>query len=291
MPRRSLPSKSVISIQSHVAYGHVGNAAAVFPLQRLGFEVWPAMTVQLSNHPGYGDFGGGPLPAAELRGVIDGMSRRGAFAACAGLLTGYLGGPELGAAVLDAAARVKQARPEALYLCDPVMGDSDGGLYVDAAIPELFRGRALELADVLTPNLFELETLTGSELSTQEEILRAARSLLARGPRLILVTSVENAGTGEIAMLLVGRDAAWRLATPRIAFATQPHGAGDLVAALLLGQLLHGHAPEDAFARMAAALQEVLRISAEIGGGELALVAAQEAFAGEVARPEVERFA
>ena len=287
-----MPPKTVISIQSHVAYGHVGNAAAVFPLQRLGFEVWPAMTVQLSNHPGYGDFGGGPLAETELRGVLDGMSRRGAFAACSGLLTGYLGGPGLAAAVLDGAARVKQAHPGARYLCDPVMGDADGGLYVDPAIPELFRSRAVELADVLTPNLFELETLTGRKLGGQEEILGAARSLLARGPRLVLVTSVEETGpTGEIAMLLVAHDSAWRLASSRIAFSTQPHGAGDLVAALLLGQLLLGRDDAEAFARTAAALQEVLRITAETGGGELALVAAQEAFAGDGRLPEVERIA
>lgn len=294
-----MQGKSVISIHSQVAFGHVGNAAAVFPLQRLGFEVWPVMTVQLSNHPGYGDFGGGALPEAELRGLLDGLARRGAFAACAGLLTGYLGTAALGAAVFEAAARIKRDNPGALFLCDPVMGDRDenglGRLYVDAAIPELFRRQALQLADVLTPNLFELETLSGREIGTPEQALDAARSLLAAGPRMILVTSLafDGPASDEIGMLLVTAQDAWQVVLPRIVFEPQrePHGAGDLAAALLLGHLLLGRRPEEALARLAAALSQLLERSAAQGGGELALVAAQENFAGERGWPEIRRLA
>lgn len=283
-----MPPKSVISIHSHVAYGHVGNAAAVFPLQRLGCEVWPVMTVQLSNHPGYGDFGGGPLSEAALRSTFAGLQRRGVFESCDGLLTGYLGSPALGAATLEMAAAVKRTNPEALYLCDPVMGDRDSGLYVEPAIPELFREEALPLADVVTPNVFELETLTGAEVKSLDGALHAAREIVARGPRLVLVTSIAQED-GEIAMLLAGAEEAWTLSTPRIAFKTEPHGAGDLAAALLLGHLLHGRPAEEALARVTAALNAVLRASAAAGGGELALVAAQDGFSGETGRPEVRR--
>ena len=282
-----MPAKSIISISSHVAYGHVGNAAAVFPLQRLGFEVWPVMTVQLSNHPGYGDAGGGPLPEAALRDTLAGLERRGVTAGCDGLLTGYLGGAAAGEAVLDAAAAIKAANPKALYLCDPVMGDDDGGLYVDAALPALFRERALPFAEVVTPNRFELETLAEAGVVGLEDAVAAARRLIARGPRLVLVTSLP-APDGGIAMALVAGEDAWSVSVPRIAFEIEPHGAGDLAAALLLGQLLKGRGPEDALARTAAAVDATLRLSTD-AGGELALVAAQDVFEGSGNRPEVRR--
>jgi pyridoxine kinase len=282
-----VPAKFILSISSHVAYGHVGNAAAVFPLQRLGFEVWPVMTVQLSNHPGYGDAGGGPLPEAALRDTLAGLERRGVISSCHGLLTGYLGGAGSGAAVLDAAAALKAANPRALYLCDPVMGDDAGGLYVDAAIPALFRERALPLAEVVTPNRFELASLAETEVGGLADAVAAARGLIARGPRLVLVTSLP-AEDGGIAMALVAAEDAWSVSAPRIAFEQEPHGAGDLAAALLLGQLLKGRGPEEALARMAAAVDATLRHSFD-AGGELALVAAQEVFDGAEGRPEVRR--
>lgn len=282
-----MPARSILSISSHVAYGHVGNAAAVFPLQRLGFEVWPVMTVQLSNHPGYGDAGGGALSEAALRDTLAGLQRRGVTATCAGLLTGYLGGAALGEAVLEAAAAVKADNPQALYLCDPVMGDDDGGLYVDPAIPALFRERALPLAEIVTPNRFELETLAETTVAGIEDAVAAARLLIGQGPRLVLATSLP-APAGEIAMALVTAEEAWAVSTRRIAFAREIHGAGDLAAALLLGQLLKGRRPEEALTRMAAAVDATLRLSLD-AGGELALVAAQDVFDGAAGHPELRR--
>lgn len=285
-------SKSVISIHSHVAFGHVGNAATVFPLQRLGFEVWPVMTVQLSNHPGYGDFGGGPLPEGDLRAVLEGLARRGVLSGCAGLLTGYLGSAALSEAVFETAAALKKDNPEAIFLCDPVMGDRDengeGRLYVDPGISDLLREAALPLADALTPNLFELEILTGRAIDTPEAALAAARELIAQGPRWVLVTSFAFEA-GQTGLLLAGAEAAWQVAAPRIAFRHEPHGAGDLAAALLLGHLLRGRPEEEALARLAAGLTQVLRKTAAQGGGELALVAAQDGFGGERNRPEILR--
>jgi len=269
---------NILSIQSHVTYGHVGNSAAVFALQRLGFEVWPLHTLQFSNHAGYEEFTGQVFSARHLREVVDGLAARGVLGACDAVLSGYLGAAEAGAAVCDAVARVKAANPGALYACDPVMGDGDGGLYVDAALPALFRDRALALADIVTPNVFELETLTGARVVTLEGAAAAARGLMERGPRVVLVTGLRHDTTraGEIELLAVTAQGAWRLITPRLACDPQPNGAGDLLAALFLGHYLrHGHAGQ-ALEAAAAATFAVLAATQAAGARELQLIAAQD---------------
>ena len=253
---------NILSIQSHVTYGHVGNSAAVFPLQRLGFEVWPLHTVQFSNHAGYDGFTGRAFPAEHLREVVEGLAARGVLGACDGVLSGYLGGAEAGAAVLEAVDRVKAANPRALYACDPVMGDgagdAGGGLYVDPALPAFFREHALARADIVTPNLFELETLTGATVATLDEAVAAARRALALGPSVVLVTGLrhEATGAGKVELLAVTGEDAWRLCTPLLACDPQPNGAGDLLAALYL--------------------RHYLRTRAAAGARELQLIAAQD---------------
>ena len=159
----------VLSIQSHVAYGHVGNSAAVFPLQRLGHEVWPVLTVNFSNHTGYGEWRGPLLSADDLRGVIQGVEERGALARVAAVLSGYQGAEEVGAVVLDTVARVKELNPAAVYCCDPVMGDVGRGFFVRPGIPELMRDTVVPAAQIITPNQFELEYLTGRTTGTVAE--------------------------------------------------------------------------------------------------------------------------
>jgi pyridoxine kinase len=229
---------NVLSIQSAVSYGHVGNSAAVFPLQRLGFEVWPIDTLQFSNHPGYGAFRGRVFEPELVADLVTGMAERGALAGCDAVLSGYLGDAATGAVVLDAVARVKAANPKALYCCDPVIGDSGPGIYVRGGIPEFFRERALPAADILTPNRFELEHLTGQPAATIETALCAVDTLRAAGPRVVLVTSLERAEAppDTVEMLAVEAGAAWRVATPRLALSA--NGAGDAVAALFLGHFL-----------------------------------------------------
>ncbi|MEE9209059.1 MAG: pyridoxal kinase PdxY [Kiloniellales bacterium] len=269
---------NILSIQSHVTYGHVGNSAAVFPLQRLGFEVWPLHTLQFSNHAGYAGFTGQVFAAQHLREVVDGLAARGVLGACDAVLSGYLGAAEAGAVVLDAVARVKAANPEALYACDPVMGDRVGGLYVDPALPEFFRDRALALADIVTPNPFELEVLSGAPVATLDEAVAAARGLRARGPGVVLVTGLRHDTTraGEIELLAVTARGAWRLITPLIPCDPQPSGAGDLLAALFLGHYLRrGHAGQ-ALEAAAAATFAVLDATRIAGARELQLIAAQD---------------
>ena len=266
---------NVISIQSHVAYGHVGNAAAVFALQRLGIEVWPVHTVQFSNHTGYPDWQGEVFTADHVARVLAGLEARGAFQRCDALLTGYVGDPALGAVILDAAARLRAANPQAIWACDPVMGDHGKGLFVREGIPAFFGERALPAADLVTPNLFELEWLTGQRPRGTADICAAAVNLLTRGPKAVLVTSLaEEAEGDEVAMLAVTAEGAWRVATPRLPM--RPNGAGDAVAALFLGFYLKSGSVPEALGAAAAAIFELLQTTLESGEEELQLVAAQE---------------
>jgi pyridoxine kinase len=267
---------AILSIQSAVAYGHVGNAAAVFPLQRLGFEVWPVDTVQFSNHTGYGQWRGRAWDAAAIGEVIRGIGERGAFPQCEAVLSGYLGDVGLGEVVLEAVAAVKTANPAALYCCDPVIGDDHSGVFVRPEIPAFFRDRAVAAADILTPNRFELALLSGCEIAGVADALAAAHALRARGPQLILVTSLPGDNAGEIAMLAAGNDGAWLVATPRL-----PHlfnGAGDLTAAVFLGHFLRSGDAAAALAATAASVHAVLAETLRRAEPELAIIAAQAAF-------------
>ncbi|MGO8920381.1 MAG: pyridoxal kinase PdxY [Stellaceae bacterium] len=265
---------AILSIQSAVAYGHVGNSAAVFPLQRLGFEVWPVDTVQFSNHTGYGAWRGKAWDAETIAAVIAGIGERGGFARLEAVLSGYLGEAALGAAVLDAVAAVKAASPAALYCCDPVIGDDHTGIFVRPGIAEFFRDRALPAADILTPNRFELALLTGRSVDTVADALVAAASLRAQGPRLVLATSLP-APAGEIALLALGDDGAFVVATPRLPILAD--GAGDLTAALFLGHVLRLRDTAAALAATAAAVYAVIDATARSGEAELAIVSAQDA--------------
>ncbi len=284
---------SILSIQSHVAYGHVGNAAAVFPLQRLGFEVWPVHTVQFSNHLGYGDWQGQVFTADHIGSVIDGIAARGALDACAAVLSGYLGTASLGRVVANTVRRVRGANPSALYLCDPVMGDIGIGLYVRDDIPEFLRTHAVPLADILTPNLFELEHLTACRIDNRAEAVAAARSLLALGPTVVVVTSLRHDETpaDAIDILAVTTDGAWQVRTPYLPLDTPVNGAGDALAALFLGHYLKTREVPESLADTAAAVFAIVSATHAAGTRELQLVAAQEAMVRPSRRFPVERIA
>lgn len=282
--------RQVLSMQSHVTFGHVGNAAAVFPLQRLGIEVWPLHTCQLSNHTGYPGVEGEVFAADHVRALLRGLEARGALAALDGVLTGWLGRPEVGEAVLWALDR---APAGAVYLCDPVMGDDTPGggerLYAAPGIPEFFRDHLVPRASVLTPNRFELALLAGRPVRDAAEAVTAARGLLARGPRLVVVTSIPGGAAGRIGCLAVTAEAAWHVDSPRLTFPTPPNGAGDALAALLLGHLLAGQKPAEALARAVSGLHGVLRETLAAGTRELQLVAAQDSLMAPVSGVDVRR--
>src|SRR5882757_4598546 len=194
---------NILSIQSHVAYGHVGNAAATFPLQRLGVEVWPIHTVQFSNHTGYGAWTGRVFDAGLITELVEGIAQRGVLGRCDGVLSGYMGSAETGAAILDAVAQVKAANPRARYCCDPVIGDVGRGIYVRPGIAEFMRDHALPMADIATPNQFELEHLSGRTTATMPDALQAIDVLHALGPKAILVTSLHTDETPDDAIDLL----------------------------------------------------------------------------------------
>ena len=267
----------ILSIQSWVNYGHVGNAAAVFPLQRLGFETWAVHTVQFSNHPGYGQWRGTVFEPALIAELIRGLAERGALAQCRAVLTGYMGDPALGDVVLEAVAEVRAANPAAIWACDPVMGDVGGGFYVRAGLPEFFRDRAVPMADIITPNQFELEYLTGRTIRSLDDALAAAAAARALGPKVVLLTSLVHEATPpeRIELLVSTADGAWRVATPRLPIAV--NGAGDAVAALFLAHWLKtgGDAPA-ALSAAASAIYAVLKATAAAGEREIQIVAAQD---------------
>lgn len=269
---------NLLSIQSHVAYGHVGNSAAVFPLQRIGVEVWPVNTVQFSNHLGYENFAGEVFGAAHIRDVVNGIEARGVMPACDGVISGYMGSAAIGDAILEAVARVKHANPRAKYCCDPVIGDFDAGIYVHEDIPDFIRMRALRAADVACPNQFELGLLTGLDTGTTDGLLAAIDFLHAFGIGALLVTSVETDETpdGVIEMVASGPDGRSRLRTPRLPATFS--GAGDAIAALFFAHLLRGRSCGEAMAQAGSSLFGVLKRTAERGAREMLLVQAQEEF-------------
>jgi pyridoxine kinase len=267
---------NLLSIQSHVVYGHVGNAAAVFPLQRLGVEVWPIHTVQLSNHTGYGQWRGRVLDADMIRELVQGIGERGVLGACDGVLSGYLGSAEMGAAILDAVMMVKQANPKARYCCDPVIGDVGRGIFVRPGIPEFFRQRAVPAADLITPNHFELDYLAGRETRTLDQALSAIDAVHALGPGVVLVTSLRIAETPDDAVDLVASDRGgkFRLRTPCLPIAA--NGAGDAIAALFFAHYLRRGSAAEALSLAGSSLYGVLAKTAQAGSPEILLVAAQD---------------
>jgi len=259
---------SVLSIQSEVVRGHVGNGAARFALQRLGFDVWAAPTVLLSNHPGHGKFRGETVGAEQLGALIDGLAERGWLKRCAGVISGYLGAADQTPVIADAVRRVKAAHPGALYLCDPVFGD-DNGAYARAGVAEAMARDLLPLADIVTPNRFELSSLTSRRIDSAEDAVEAARSL---GTAEVVATSAPFPD-GRIGTIVVTPDGAWATAAARLAHV--PSGSGDLLAALYLAARLKAMTPKDALVRASSSVDCILRASVGERADELVLVARQ----------------
>jgi len=271
----------ILSIQSHVVYGHVGNSAAVFPLQRLGREVWPLMTVQFSSHAGYPGFRGRAFDAAMIDECVAGLAAIGVLPRCAGLLTGYLGRAEIGEAALHALDRIRAANSGAAYACDPVIGDVGRGAYVASDVAEFFRDRALPRATIATPNAFELEWLTGMPARTLAEASAALVALRARGPDVVVATSLRLDETPPDALDLIAADAGgiWRLRRPKLPIAV--NGAGDLLAALFFHHWLQSRSSPEALSKSASSVFSVVAATLAAGDRELALIAAQD----ELVRP------
>ena len=273
---------NILSIQSWVSYGHVGNASAVFPLQRLGAEVWAINTVQFSNHTGYGDWKGAVYSGQSVRDLVDGIAARGALERCDAVLTGYVGGADIGEAILHAVASVRRANPAALYCCDPVIGDTDTGVYVRPGIEAFLREQALPAADIATPNRFEIERLTGLDCGTlhgaKQAVLRLRSMLHADGPACVLLTSLETETTpADCFDMMTFSDGVFHLLrTPRLGLTV--NGAGDAIAALFLYHRLRTGSSVAALEAAGSSVHGLLRRTAEAGSREILTVAAQDEF-------------
>ena len=280
---------NLISIQSHVVYGHVGNSVAVFALQRMGVEVWPIHTVQFSNHTGYGKWQGRVFDAGLIRDLIAGLETRGVLAECDGVLSGYVGSPEIGEAILDGVATVRRANPAAHYCCDPVIGDVGKDVFVRAGVPEFMREKSVRAADIVTPNHFELDRLTGRTSRTLSEARDAVKALHDLGPRTVLVTSlaVDDTPQEAVEMLASDETGQFRLRTPRLAVAA--NGAGDAIAAMFCAHYLRSGNIGGALSSAASAMFGILSKTAELGAPEIQIVAAQDEIVNPARAFEAER--
>ncbi|OEY04258.1 pyridoxal kinase [Corynebacterium sp. BCW_4722] len=289
---------NILSIQSAVAYGHVGNSAAVFPLQRIGHEVWPVYTVNYSNHTGYGAWKGPIIPAAEVAEVIEGIRERGAFELIDAILTGYQASPDIADVIVDAVTGIKAENPNATYACDPVMGSAKSGCFVPDAVPPMFREKVVPVADVITPNQFELGYLVEQDVTDLDSTLAAVDAAREMGPDVVLVTSLTrpdalsadaaaDGGPGVVEMLAVDDTGAWLVRTPRLPF--KRNGSGDVTAALFTGHIVHGASARDALSRTASAVYDMLRITHEADAPELKLVEAQDFYANPAEQFIVEK--
>jgi pyridoxine kinase len=269
----------ILSIQSAVAYGHVGNSAAVFPLQRIGVEVLPVYTVTFSNHTGYGAWRGPLIAPDDVRDVITGIEERGVLPQIDAVLSGYQGSEGIGDVIVDAVARVKAANPSAVYACDPVMGNAKSGCFVAPAIPELLRDRVVPVADIITPNQFELGYLTGTEPGDLESTLASVDAARAMGPRTVLVTSVERPDQPDdtIEMLAVDDAGAWIVQTPRLPM--KANGSGDVTAALFTAHYVGSHDAATALRKTVSSVYDLLDRTLQSGERELQLVESQEFYA------------
>jgi pyridoxine kinase len=263
---------SVISIQSQVVYGHVGNSAAVFPMQMHGIEVMAVPTTLFSNRPRYPTVRGQVLDAGLVADLLVGLEERGAVDTCQVILTGYLGSPQIGEVVADFVARAMKQNPKLIYCCDPVIGDAERGVFVASGLPELFRDRLCPISNILTPNHFELEWLVGRKLETTDSVIAAGRTLAHPPSSTVVVTgaSLIDGQKGRIVTFAIEEKSVWSIATPKLHGSTS--GAGDLLAALFVAALIGGFTTAVALADAVSSTFAVLEETVSAGAEEMRIV-------------------
>lgn len=266
----------VLTIQSHVAFGHVGNSAAVFALQRLGMQPVAINTVQFSNHTGYGAFRGQVFDAPHIRDVLEGLRERGVLQRCRAVLSGYLGDAAIGEVIVSTVQELRCWQPDLVFLCDPVMGDTGRGLFVRDGIPSFHRERAVPNADLITPNQFEFEQLCGTPLTSLAQAIEEARQLLAGRPAWCVITSLRTPDLppDTLHTLAVGPSEGWLVRTPYLPLEPLPNGMGDTFSAVLLAHRLKGRSWPDSLARAVSTLYGLVART-QPGERDLPLVAEQ----------------
>lgn len=266
---------AVLTIQSHVVAGHVGNSAAVFCLQRSGVEAWGLDTLQFSNHTAAKGWTGDVFSAEHLAKLIDGLAVCSGLENCDGVLSGYLGAKAAGEVVLNAVERVRNANPNAFYCCDPVMGDN-GTLYVANDIPDFMRNRAVPAADFITPNRFELGWLANQSVNSESDAIAAARRLIGNGRLKSVVVTGLPVGTDGFAALAIESDSVWRVVTPKLSFdASVCCGAGDMTAALLVANFVKTSRLPESMAKAVSSVWGLIKAAEQTNAADIPLIAAQ----------------
>lgn len=267
---------TILSIQSHVACGHVGHQAAVLPLQRLGYDVIAVPTVIFSNHPGHGGYRGMALGATELEELLVGLEQHGATQDIRAVHTGYLDSDRQGEVIWDFIQRLRAKKNNAPFFCDPVMGDKEKGLYVGKDVAEFLRTHAASTAEALFPNQFELEYLTGRPITNLEDALRAADSLRDKGARTVVATSLHlhDQFPQGLCTLAVADEGAFLGAVPLLN--NTPKGAGDLLAACFMGRALKHESLSMALSHALTSTHRILELSVRGESKELLVVEGQE---------------
>ncbi|MGB3864159.1 MAG: pyridoxal kinase [Xanthobacteraceae bacterium] len=274
----------VISIQSQVVHGRVGNSAAVFPMQAKGLEVAAVPTALLSNHPHYPTIHGKVLEADLIAGLLAGVEERGLVETARVIVTGYLGSVENAAAVAAFVARALQRNPKLIYVCDPVMGDDDLGVFVKDGLIEAFRERLAPMAAVITPNQYELELLARGRARSAKELDEAMRVLCARGAKAAAVTGcvLDDTAPGTVETVAWLPRALSRTAVARLPI--RPCGTGDLFTALLVARLCRGDSLPDAAADATKEIFAVLQRTEATASQEMRIIGFPFAAAGQPPR-------
>ncbi|NSZ09685.1 pyridoxal kinase [Agrobacterium tumefaciens] len=261
----------VISIQSQVVHGHVGNSAAVYPMQAEGVTVAAVPTALLSNHPHYPTMRGTVLDAGLVADLLRGVEERGLIERAAVLLTGYLGSPDIAEHVARFAAAARKRNPNLIYLCDPVVGDDDLGVFVADGLTDIFRNRLVPLASIITPNQFELELLAGTNARDEAGLLAASAVVAAGNSAAVIATGCTLANTpdGEVETILCTGGMATRIATPRLPI--RPCGTGDLLSGLVAAHVAKGADVGTALRRAVEGTYRVLERTQQAGADEMCL--------------------
>lgn len=284
--------KRIISIQSHVVFGCAGNSSAVFPMRRSGMDVLPINTVQFSNHTQYAEgWKGMIMPAGQITELVQGLENINVLGSVDALLSGYLGSAAQGEEIVAAVEKLKAANPNAIYFCDPVMGHPEKGCIVAPGVSEFLSTKALAAADVVAPNLLELETLTDSVIHNLDEAIEACESLITKGIKMVVVKHLARAATSteKFEILLVTAEGAWLATRPLYEFEKQPVGVGDLISGLMLANLMAGYEAVTAFERTNASVDAVLAETFNQNAYELQLILAQDAIANPVIQESAKR--
>ncbi|XP_019868059.1 pyridoxal kinase isoform X2 [Aethina tumida] len=258
----------VLSVQSHVVHGYVGNKSAVFPLQLLGFDVDNINSVQLSNHTGYKSFAGQVLTDKDLVQLSTGLIDNG-LDEYSHILSGYIGSSSFLYEVTKLVTHLRTKNPDICYVCDPVMGDN-GKLYVPQELVTIYKEFVVPLATILTPNLFEAELLTDLKINSVEDVWKAIEILHGRGCPTVVISSADL-GDGELHVFASHKGADVKRVTMKIPkIPAQFTGTGDLFAALFLAWMYKTQDLKESVEKTIASLQAVLtRTYEHVSGKEM----------------------